>query len=115
MLGRLVLFLMQLVVGWFAGPMIFAKLPKFGQPDIFVQAIVFAILVWIIGVIAAIILKDVAHPSSSKLTAALVVALIFAALTLFPDITRFVASYVRGVPLMAYPLIGAVFGYALKR
>ncbi|CAN0506389.1 unnamed protein product, partial [Phaeothamnion confervicola] len=64
---------------------------------------------------ASIVLKDVGHPSSAALTAALVVALIFAALTLVPDVTRLVGSVAKGLPLMAYPLIGAVLGYTFKR
>ncbi len=115
MLGRLVLLLLQLVIGWFIGPEIFKKLPQFGQLTIFAQAVVFAILVWLIGVVCSIILKDVGQPSTAALTSTLVVALIFAAITLFPDVTRFIARFAKGPPLMAYPLIGAVLGYMLRR
>lgn len=114
MLGRLLLLVLQLAICWFVGPEIFKKLPQLGQLNIFVQAVVFAILVWLIGVVGAIVLKDVGTPSASTLTAALVGALIGAALTLFPDITKAVASVIKGVPLMAYPLVGAVLGYAIK-
>lgn len=115
MLGRLLLLVLQLVVCWFAGPEIFKKLPQFGQLNIFVQAVVFAILVWVVGVLGAIVLKDVAQPSAATLTTALIGALLGAALTLFPDITKAIAGVVRGIPLMAYPLVGAVLGYAIKR
>lgn len=115
MLGRLLLLVLQLAICWFIGPEIFKKLPQLGQLNIFVQAVVFAILVWVIGVVGAIVLKDVGTPSASTLTAALIGALIGAALTLVPDITKAVASAVKGVPLMAYPLVGAVLGYAVKR
>jgi hypothetical protein len=115
MLGRLVLLLLQLALCWFAGPEIFKKLPQLGQLSIFVQAVVFAILVWLVGMVGAIVLKDVAQPSARTLTFALVGALVGAALTLFPDVTRTIAGFIRGVPLMAYPLVGAVLGYAIKR
>lgn len=115
MLGRLLLLVLQLAICWFIGPEIFKKLPQLGQLNIFVQAVVFAILVWVIGVVGAIVLKDVGTPSASTLTAALIGALIGAALTLVPDITKAVANVIKGVPLMAYPLVGAVLGYAIKR
>ena len=115
MLGRLLLLVLQLAICWFIGPEIFKKLPQLGQLNIFVQAVVFAILVWLIGMVGAIVLKDVGTPSAATLTAALVGALIFAALTLIPDVTRAVGSVIKGVPLLAYPLVGAVLGYAVKR
>jgi small-conductance mechanosensitive channel len=115
MLGRLLLLLLQVVVCWLVGPEIFKKLPNFGQLNIFAQAVVFAILVWLVGVVAAIVLKDVGQPSTAALTAALVVGLIFAAITLFPDATRAIGRVAKGLPLMAYPLIGAVAGYTFKR
>ena len=116
MLGRLMLLLRQLAVCWFFGPEIVKKLPSFGpQLGIFMHAVVFAILAWLVGVLGAIVLKDVGHPSTGKLTFALVGGLIGAAITLFPDVTRVIAGVIKGVPLIAYPLIGAVLGYTIKR
>lgn len=115
MLGRLLLLILQIALCWFAGPEIFKKLPQLGQLTIFVQAVVFAILVWVVGMLGAIALKDVAQPSAGTLTAALVGGLIGAGLTLFPDVTKAIASVIKGVPLLAYPLVGAVLGYAVKR
>ena len=107
--------LLQLVICWFVGPEIFKKLPQLGQLNIFVQAVVFAILVWLVGMLGAIVLKDVAQPSAAALTAALVGALIGAAITLVPNAMRTISMAVGGVPLIAYPLVGAVLGYAVKR
>lgn len=115
MLGKLVLILIQIAVGWFVGPLIFAKLPQFGQLTIFINAVVFAILVWLIGFLGAAVLKDVPQPNPTTLTFAVVGALIGAGLTLVPQVTSFIGTYVRGVPTLAYPLAGAVIGYALKR
>ena len=115
MLGRLLLLILQLVICWFVGPEVFKKLPQFGQLNIFVQAVVFAILVWLVGVVGAIVLKDVSQPSAGTMTAALVGALLGAALTLFPEVTKAIAGVTKGVPLMAYPLVGAVIGYAIRR
>jgi hypothetical protein len=115
MFGRLVLLLLQIAVCWFVGPEIFKKLPQLGQLTIFVQGVVFAILTWLVGIIGAIVLKDVGQPSGSTLTAALIGALIGAGLTLIPDVTKAIGSVVKGVPILAYPLVGAVLGYAIKR
>lgn len=115
MLGRLVLILLQIAVGWFVAPLIVSKLPQFGQLTIFIYAAVFAIIVWLIGFIGALVLKDVAQPSPATLTFALVGGLIGAGLTLVPQVTGFVATIIKGVPTLAYPLAGAVLGYALKR
>ncbi len=115
MLGRLVLVLLQLAIGWFAGPIIMAKIPGFGDLNIFIYAIVFAIITWLIGMLGGLVLKDVARPSPATLTFALVGGLIGAGLTMVPQITEAIAGVIKGVPLRAYPLIGAVIGYALKR
>lgn len=116
MFGRLVLLLLQIAICWFVGPEIVKKLPSFGpQLNIFMYAVVFAILAWLLGMVGSIVLKDVATPSAGTLTFALVGGLIGAGLTLFPDVTRAIGSVVKGVPTMAYPLIGVVLGYAIKR
>ncbi len=115
MLGRLVLLLLQLALCWVVGPEIVKKLPAFGQLNIFAYAIVFAILAWLIGMLGAVVLKDVAQPSPATLTYALIGGLVGAGLTLVPDITKTVAGIVKNVPLLAYPLVGAVLGYAIKR
>ena len=115
MLGRLVLLLLQIAICWFIGPEIVKKLPAFGQLNIFMYAIVFAILAWVTGMVGSIVLKDVAAPSAATLTYALIGGLIGAALTLFPDVTRAIAGVIKGIQTTAYPLIGVVLGYAIKR
>ena len=87
-----------------------------GGLDIFVLAVIFAILIIMIGFIGSLVLKEVGAPSSATMTATLVVALIFAALTLVPQIVSWVSSITRGnIPAKAYPLIGAVLGYLIRR
>jgi hypothetical protein len=115
MLGRLVLLLVQLAVGWFGGPAILSKIGNFGTLHIFIAAVIFAIIVWLLGFIGSVVLKDVAQPSPATLTVALIGALIGAGLTLVPQVTSAVNSVVRGVPPHAYPLIGAVLGYLIRR
>lgn len=117
MLGRLILLLVQLAAGWYAGPQVMARLtlPKLGTFDIFAYAVLFAIIVWLVGVVGAFVLKDVAQPSAGTMTVALIGALIGAGLTLFPDVTKAVSGVIKGVSPLAYPLVGAVLGYAIKR
>jgi hypothetical protein len=116
MLARLVLLALQLAIAWFAGPEIVRYIPRFGGLQLFVYALVFAVLVWIVGLILAQVLRDTPTPSSTTLVTSVVVALIAAALILwlpglFPDLGRPLGQ----IPALAYPLIGAVLGYHIRR
>lgn len=115
MLGRLVLVLLQIVAGWQIAPLIAKHIPALGSLQIFVYAALFALIIWIVGIIGAQVLKDVGTPSPTVLTWALIGGLIGAALTLVPQVTGAVASVIPNVPKFAYPLIGAVLGYLVKR
>jgi len=116
MLGRLILLLVQLAVGWFAAPHIVRSLPPMGGIfDIFVYAIVFAVLVTIVGFAGSLVLQGVGTPGAGTLTSSLVFALIFAGLTLVEPVTAFVASILPRVSPLVYPLAGAVIGYIIKR
>lgn len=116
MLGRLVLILIQFAAGWYLGPLATTKiaLPKLGSLDILLFAVVIAIIVWLVGVIGALVLKDVAQPSASTLTVTLICALIGAGLTMIPEVMGPINRAVR-IPTQAFPLIGAVLGYAVRR
>lgn len=116
MLGRLVLILLQIAAGWFIAPMIMTKLPALGGLAIFLDAVVTAIIVWLVGFLGAVVLKDVAQPSPATLTSAVVGGLIGAVLTQVPQVTTFVSGVLKGgIPQRAYLLAGAVIGYAIKR
>ncbi len=117
MLPKLVLTLIQLAVGWTYAPQLRALVPiNIGGLEIFLGAIITAILIWLAGHVGALVLKDTAPPSTATLTACLVLALVGAALTLIPQIPQAVNGLLRGgVPTRAYPLIGAVIGYLIRR
>ncbi|MEZ5842311.1 MAG: hypothetical protein R3D27_01080 [Hyphomicrobiaceae bacterium] len=116
MLGRLILLLVQVAVGWTLAPVAARYLPPLGQLRIFVYALIFAVIVWVVGIIGSLVLKDVAKPSPAALTFAIVGALIGAGLTLVPQVTTAVAGVLKGgIPVLVWPLAGAVLGYALKR
>lgn len=111
MLGRLILILLQLVIGWFATPEVLRYVRFGGDIQIFVQGIAAAIIVWLVGLVAAQILKDVPTPSGATLAWSLIGGLVGAALVVF-KITGM-------VPISAPPLLWiiglATLGYTLKK
>jgi hypothetical protein len=117
MLPRIVLTLIQLAIGWNYAPQVRSFVPvNIGALDIFLTAVIVAILVWLVGHIGGLVLKDTPPPSTATLSACLVLALAGAALTLIPQIPQTVNGLLKGgVPLRAYPLIGAVIGYLVRR
>jgi hypothetical protein len=116
MLSRLVLLVLQLIVAWFAAPVIVRYIPGLGRMQLFVFAVVFAVLVWVVGLVLSQVLRETGQPSSSTLVAALVLALIGAAIvTWLPAFVPDVRGAMRNLPDLAYPLIGAVLGYHIRR
>nr|PZN85782.1 MAG: hypothetical protein DIU57_05920 [Pseudomonadota bacterium] len=111
MLGRLVLILLQLAIGWFGAPQVLRYVPVGGDAQMFVYAVAAAIIVWLVGVIGAQILKDVPTPSAGTLAAALIGGLIGAAIVVFKLNQMIPVS----VPPNLWPLGLAVLGYALKK
>jgi hypothetical protein len=116
MLSRLILLAVQLAVAWFAAPEIMRYIPGFGALSLFVYAVVFAVIVWIVGLILAQVLRETGTPSSSTLVTAMIVALIGAALIMWlPEIVPELSGPMYRVPELLYPLLGAVIGYHIKR
>jgi hypothetical protein len=132
MLPRLVLLGAQLAVGWHAAPYVVRDIPGLGglEPvafiaryipgftavELIVYAAVFALLVWVVGLILSEALKNIRSPSPATLLSALVVALACAALVaLLPRAAPALADPLRALPALAYPLFGAVLGYQVHR
>ena len=116
MLSRLILLLLQLVIAWIAAPPSCATSRVRPVLQLFVYAAVFAVLVWLVGLVLAQVLRETGTPSSATLVAALVVALIAAALVTWlpvfvPDLPRACGRS----QTLAYPLIGALIGYHIRR
>lgn len=114
MLGRLVLLLLQIAVAWGAGPILRSYVPVSGELDLFVYALIFAVIVYLVGIIASLIIKGVGMPSPATLTSAVILALISAAfvtwgLHLVPQLPSTTISN-RGLVLAA-----ALLGYFIKR
>lgn len=116
MLSRLILLALQLIVAWFAAPIIIRYIPGLGRLELFVYAAIFAVLVWLVGVVASQVLRETWMPSSATLVSALVLALIGAALiTWLPMVVAEAGRAMRQIPTIAYPLIGALLGYHIRR
>src|SRR5262245_56666312 len=133
MLPRLVLLAAQFTVGWHAVPYVVRDIPGLGglEPvafiaryiipgftavELLVYAVVFALLVWVVGLILSEALKNTRSPSLVTLLSALVVALAGVALVaLQPRATPALTEPLRALPALAYPLFGAVLGYQVHR
>jgi len=113
MLGYLILAAVQFAIAYFGAPALvgFLKLSLGGDVQNFVTAAVAAVIVWIVGVVGSLILKDVKMPASSTLVSTLVGALIGAALTL-----PFIKTH---IPFNAQPacfwIVGGIIGYMVRR
>jgi len=114
MLGRLLLILVQLVLGWYAALEIGKLLPHLGSLNIFMMAAVFTVVIWAIGVLAGAVLKDVSQPSPATLLFAFSAAVLFAMIAVFPETQRAVQSVIGDLDPRVYPLVGAVIGYAIQ-
>ncbi len=107
MLGRLVLLLLQIIGAYFIGKIVMGYIPIRGDLSIFVFAVVVSVIIFLIGIVASQIIKDVGMPHSGTLSSSLVLALIFAL------IWTFVPPLVPGLPWSKVPdqwavIIGAV-------
>ncbi|MGI9523621.1 MAG: hypothetical protein ACR2PG_18470 [Hyphomicrobiaceae bacterium] len=114
MLGRLLLLLVQVLVCWLSIPYIAEYFPAAGAYDIFVKAACFALIIWLIGLFAALASRDVSRPTPSALFVTLVFALGLAFLSEHEQ-ARQAINEVLDLPSDAYPIIGAVVGYAITR
>ena len=120
MLGYIILIILQLGGAWALAPQIrryLPPIPPFGgyNVEIFVWALLFAVLVFVIGFVGSIVLKGVRTPGAGTLTVSLILALIFAALTFVSPVTQAAAQFVPQIEPLWWPLIGAVVGYFIKR
>ncbi len=113
MLGRLILILVQVVVGWLASNALMSII-KIGDFRLYIFAIVAAVVVFLIGVLGAMILRGVGQPGSSALTMSVIFALIAAALWSFGP------SMIDGVPwnrvnAKVAVFVAALLGYLVRR
>ncbi len=116
MLGRLILLLLQIAGGWFGAQALMSQVGGSvpGTFRLYVFAVVAAIVVYLIGVIAALVLKEVGSPSSQTLSFSLVTALVAALLWSFGPGLLPQVPWGKIRPEYAV-LAGAILGYMLKK
>ncbi len=119
MLPRIVLLLIQIAAAWFIADPIKTALPTLvARPyDIFIYALLYALIVFILGYAGSLVLKNVRVPSLGTLVGCLVLAGVGAGITLVDAIR---VPLDTAVPLLSashkvYALVGAVIGYLIKR
>lgn len=111
MLSYLVLIAVQIAGAWFGAPQVLRYIPVSGDPRTFVHAAAFAVIVWIIGVLGSLVLKDVRQPGTGSLGLALVLSLAGAAVI----VTGLIAQIPFKFAPMFLPLGGAILGYLIRR
>ena len=113
MLGRMILILLQLGICWFGAQQLLAYLPSNFGADVrtMINAGLFGLIAWIVGLVGSQALKDVALPSAKTMAWAIAGGLIGGAMVVFK-----VPAY---IPLKFHPMflpLGlAVLGYAIKK
>lgn len=113
MLSNLILIVLQFFVAFLAAPEVMRFIPVGGDLNTFVHAGVFAVLVWLTGIVASLVLKDVARRSVGALSLALVLALIGAALIVFaPQVIAMIPFKIAPIQV---PLVLAILGYFMRR
>ncbi|CFX38660.1 membrane protein of unknown function [Candidatus Filomicrobium marinum] len=115
MLGYLVLVILQIIAAWFGMPKVMSYIPSnLGSlATAAIEAAIYALIVWIIGVLFSFVLKDVRMPGTPTLATALVGALIGAAIVVF--LPAFGVSIPRAINPQFIPLAGAILGYLARR
>lgn len=112
MIGYLLLVVLQFVSAFFGAPVVLGYIPVQGDPRTFVHALVFAVIVWIVGLLGSFALKDVRMPTTQALVSAMIGAVIGAALMFLPQL---LAAIPFKFPPLYLPLAGAILGYMLRR
>lgn len=118
MLGRLILLLLQIVIGWFGATALMGALGGAvpGAFALYVFAIVAAIVIFLVGVIAAQVLQGVWAPSSRTLTWSLVLGLVAALLWQFGPTLPLLSEVPWGrVPDRYAVLAAALLGYHIRK
>jgi hypothetical protein len=116
MLGRLVLLLLQIALGWYGATYLMGMMSVPGAFELYIFAIVAAIVVFLVGVIGAQVLKEVGTPSGHTLSWTLAFALIAALLWSFGPTLPVLSEVPWGkVPAVYAVLAGAILGYTIKK
>jgi uncharacterized membrane protein YeaQ/YmgE (transglycosylase-associated protein family) len=111
MLSRLLLILLQIVAGWYGANFVMPYV-SIGEFQLFLFAVVAAIIVWVLGLLGSQVLRDIGQPGGGTLATTVVFALVGAALAtwgpqMFPPLGATQPEYLA--------LAGAIIGYIIKK
>ena len=121
MLPRIVLFALQLLAAWYVGDALVGFITRglaIGRSnEIFVYAVVYPLLIMLVGYAGSKVLKQVPTPSGATFVATVALSVGFAVLTLVPQVTQIVETAIPALrnSRYLYPLAGAIVGYLIKR
>ena len=121
MLPRIVLFVLQLAAAWYFADWLVAPIVKglglSREYHVLVFALIYAVIVMVVGLAGAAVLKEVSSPSAGTFAVSLILALAFAVVTLVPQIWDQVTGVVQGLRgnQRYLPLVGALIGSVVKR
>lgn len=115
MLSRLIALPLQIVIAWLSVPYIIAFIPIAGTWSLLASAVIFGVLVWLVGVLTAEALQADLPPAGS-LVAAVSLAMLGAGLiSALPMALPGADPLLRTIPDHVYPLAGALLGYQIGR
>src|SRR5512134_1192161 len=83
MLGYIILVPLQFVAAWLGAPEALKYIAVAGDPRTFVQAALYAVIVWLVGLVGSVVLKGVRTPSFGTPVLAVVGAMIGAAVMFY--------------------------------
>ncbi len=113
MLSYVILVILQFAAGFIGAPQLLRYVPVSGDAQNYALAAAYAVIVWIVGLLASLVLKSVRRPSAGALGLALALALAGAAVIQFaPGV---LAASPVPFPALYLPLLGAILGYLIRR
>lgn len=121
MLPKIVLFGLQFLAVWYLGDLVSTTIARglavARDNMIYVYALVYPVIVMLVGHAGSTVLKGVRRPSGATLIVTIAAAIALALTTLVPQIVQVVEGIVPALRgnRYVYPLIGALAGYYLKR
>lgn len=119
MLPRIVLIALQIIIGLLAGGWVAdTAINALGARDFntIISAVVYAVIVWIVGLAGSGVLKGLQSPSFGTFLVAAAVALVTGIVLLIGPVNDAVGSIVsfQQIPVTVFPLLGAILGYWIK-
>jgi hypothetical protein len=113
MLARLLLIALQIVAGWFGAHALLPYL-QLGDMTLFAFGAAAAVIVWIIGLMASLVLRGIGRPGGGTLAFTFVFALLAAAVAVWGPQLLPTVPWGR-IDAYYLTLAGAVIGYVMKK